>query len=850
MAIPEGRKAHAVALAVLLLIPLVFFWEMVVENREPAAPDTQAVQPLSAWSRGAKQATGETPLWCPMIFSGMPSYGSFIHTPSSSFDVTKWLRAPFHDRRGARYFVALIIGALSTYLLLLLRRKHPLSALGGALVFVMTPYFLGLIAAGHSTKLQTLYLAPLVLLAIDVFLRKRTLASVAFLAAAIAVQLWNSHPQISYYTLLLGGLYAILVLIWERPERWHGRRLLTGVLLGVLALLLAAGLVLEPYGAVLEYTPYSIRGEPGVFQEAQDAAGGAGWEYATAWSYPPEELLCFLFPSWFGLEGNTYWGGLPFTQSTHYFGMSVLLLGFFGLVFARGRRKWMLLALAGVVLVIGFGRHLPLLYWPMYKFLPMFSRFRVPSMIYALLPLFMALLSTEGLEGILRGGPWVQRRGAARSGDRKAAARAGAGRKAAARGGAARKTSARDVPRGWGERILRKWWLPTLVLLALLVIWMIVGASVTKAMHSAGGFVRADDLQRFGAQAGLVVAQRMDLLRDSVTLGLVLLALCALLIEGRRRGFLSGPLAAGLLVVVVVADLWIVDRKFYRPESRARTEAILQEDDIVRFLKEREKPFRVAPLTRTEFSTNRYAAFGIESVGGYQPAKLRIYDDLIRSGAISSLPVLAMLNARYIVTDQALPEDRFPLVARASGSQGLRVYENPAALPRAWFVAQARTTSDPRALLEQIASPEFDPSRTAWLQEDEAAGIPSAFSEGQVRSCESGAQLTRLDVSVAGPAPALLVMSEISYPPGWVARIDGEETAILRVNHVLRALLVPPGEHEICVEAVSRKLRGGILASRICAAIVLLLLLAGPVGRFVGRRRTQAAPAGAGREGG
>ena len=259
----EGKRGHGIAAAILVLVPLFFFWQMIVEGQEPLAPDTQAVKPLGKWALETEADLGEMPLWCDGIFSGMPSHGSFIYTPSSPLDLLRDLRLLFRDNRGIRYFLSLLVGAFSLYLLLILRRKAPICALGGALIYTMTPYFLGLIAAGHSTKLHALMLLPAVWLALELLLSKRSLFAAGLLAATVALQLWTNHPQIAYYTLFLGALYAIGVLIFDRAESWRGRGLWIGLVLGVLALALALGLIMDPYASVLEYTPHSIRGGTG-----------------------------------------------------------------------------------------------------------------------------------------------------------------------------------------------------------------------------------------------------------------------------------------------------------------------------------------------------------------------------------------------------------------------------------------------------------------------------------------------------------------------------------------------------------------------------------------------------------
>ncbi|MCK4305562.1 MAG: hypothetical protein KAY24_15095 [Candidatus Eisenbacteria sp.] len=887
-----GRRGHAIAIAVLFLVPLAFFWDMVVRGHEPIAPDTQAVRPLGVWARQAQEGLGEMPLWCPGVFSGMPSYGSFVYTPSGPLDLVRDLRLLCGGNRGLEYFVSLMIGALAIYALLVLRRKHPLCALSGSVIYTMTPYMLGLIAAGHSTKLHALYLAPVVFLAVELLLRKRALVATGFLAVALALQLWSNHPQITYYTMLLSALYVLGVLLWDRPESWRGRGLAVGLLLGFVGVALAAGLAMEPYAAVMEYTPYSIRGAPSALSQTPNAGAGVGWDYATAWSFPPGELISFLFPAWFGLEGGTYWGMLPFTQSTHYFGASVLLLAVLGLLLSSGRRRWIWLALSCVILLIGFGRHLPVLYRPMYELLPMFNRFRVPSMIYALLPLLAAFLAAEAMSAILADGIWSSARspkgkkaqdsrqpgkGGKGSGDeqgrrrsiaRDAAKRDGTkesardGTKASARIGTKESARARakesapgpkpDSPGpGW---IRRRWGGVTLAFLLLLILWLVAGSWVTDRMRCGGAFMSAressqigphitsvlqggsvDQLQRAGVPDELVrlMTRRMSFLHSTVALSLLFLTLMAVVIEGRRRGLLKGEAAAALIFLIIVADLWVIDRKFYNPVPRQQSEVILQEDEVVRFLKSQEGPFRIAPLTKEGFGSNRYAAFGIESVGGYQPAKLRIYDDLIQSGALTTLPVLSMLNVRFILTDQNMEASGLLLASAARSLSGKTVYihENPLVMPRAWFVRELRNWPDAKILLSQMRAPEFDPARTAYVYHEEMTELPDSLSSGEVLSFEVGTHHQQAQVRVTGPGPGLLVMSEIAYPPGWIATVNGEETPLLRVNHVLRAIKLPPGEHLIEVRAVSRARRAGVLASRFSALLVLLLIAAGCVGK-------------------
>jgi len=832
-----GKWAHAIAVAILLILPLVFFWDMIGGGEEPLAPDTQAWRPLGVWRDQAQATLGELPLWCPAIFSGMPAQGSFIVTPSAPLDLMRWLREALGNRMGVTFYLHLVVGSLALYLWLVRRGRSPLAAMGGTLIFTLTPYMLGLIAAGHNTKIRALYMAPLVFLALETLLSRRTLAAAVFLGLALAYQLWCNHPQITYYTVLLAGLYFIGVLLVERPAAWRGRGLAWGLAAGLLALVLAGTLVLEPYASVLEYSPHSIRGATSALSETADAAGGAGWDYATAWSYPLGELVCFVFPAWFGLEGQTYWGSLTFTQSTHYIGVLTLLLALLGAALAQGRRRWLLLALSAVILLIGFGRNLPVLYRPMYWLLPMFKSFRVPSMIYALLPLPAALLAARGLDAVLQEDAWGRAPAAGRKGER------------------------RGAPARPARGLLARWGIVTLILSGLLVLWLAGGSAIVEGLRRSGAFVRAEEVAGLSPQqieqlrgvpaaelraggAGIIV-DRMGMLRASVTTGLLLLTLGALAIEARRRRWLPASAAVACLCGLLVADLWMIDRKFYVLQPVSRSETLLQADELIRFLQQQSPPFRVAPMRRSgaiaahEFGSNRYAAFGLETVGGYQAAKLQIYDDLIRSGAIDRLPVLSMLNAAFLISDQELDAERFPLATRARvlGGQQLYVHHNPHGGRRAWFAGQVQVLPDGRAVLEKLQQPDFDPAAVALVEAGDAGGLPAGFSAGEVLDLALDPRWIEARVRVSGPQPGLLVLSEVFYAPGWQLMIDDRAEVVHRVNHVLRAAVVPAGEHRVRLEAVSKALEAGRWVSRLASLSALgLLALAWARGRVPGAR--------------
>ena len=460
----------------------------------------------------------------------------------------------------------------------------------------------------------------------------------------------------------------------------------------------------------------------------------------------------------------------------------------------------------------------------------MFNKFRVPAMIYSMLPLFIAILAAEGLQFIKDDPRWAK--------------------------GLKAKTGKKS-----GSTFFKQWQIITIALVAVTVLWLVAGNGIADSMRRGGDFVHSREASQLGQASvsalktqsldqlrsgGVVpwqvvdlVKGRMDLLWRTVFTGLLLLAIGAVVLELRRRGKLDGEIAVAILALLIVADLWEIDRKFYNPAPKNQTEAVLVMDPVARFLKSQPGDYRIAPLSRFDSSPNRYAAFGLESILGYQPAKLRLYDDLLQSGAMNSLAVLSMLNAKYLITDNDLTQAGLPLLkteqVNAGGGQTRSIYihQNPVAMPRAWFVSELKGMSTAQQLMEYLLGTEFEPSQQALMLESDRAELteagcqPSTLSSGEVTGYESDANRIALQAQVTEDTPGLLVFSEIFYEPGWKASIDGADAPIHRVNHALRAMVIPPGAHEIEMIAQSGAWQKGKLASSISALLVIVMMGSG-----------------------
>jgi hypothetical protein len=823
---------HGPALLAVVLLPLLFHVSFIIGDEEPAArnpleilqgdlgleddaprpaPDTEAVRPLLDAAKRTEKELGVLPQWCPAIFSGMPSYGSFIYAPAASHQLFNLVIRPVAEKRGLRYYAAMLLAGLTLYALGIQLGFSPLGAATGSLVFVLTPYMVGAIQAGHSTKLRALYHVPLLFLAVETVLRKPALRNGALLALSLALLGWTRHPQIAYYAVLLALFYAAGRLLWLRPAWCSGRGWARGAFLVAAAVALTGGMLLDPLASIREYIPYSVRGDPGVFAGAEDVSGGTPWDYATAWSFSPGELVSFLVPEWYGLEGITYWGKMPFTQSTHYFGVVALTLAFLGTMWNRGRGVWIWTGLALAVLVIGFGSHLPVLYRPFYLFLPFFNKFRVPSMIYALLPLLLAPLIGEALRHVEGGG-------------------------ILAPGHAKRKGKAKE---GAARRRPGAWILPAAAVCGfLLLLWLVGGASLTESLKSGPAWFQRHEDSRYGVQVlQLLENARAELLYAGVRRSLFLLTLFFGVLEIRRRGWLSGVWASLILAVLAVGDVWVVGKAFQNLEPRSQLEQSYEPDEALRFLEGQEGPFRFLPLD--DAGSNLHAALGLQSVMGYHPAKLRAYEDLIAARGLQSIHVLDMLQTRYLVADSGGEAAGYRLV-----HDGRRkVLERTLDLPRAWLVREVRLHADARSALESVAGAGFRPFETA--EAVTVSGLTAGpRSTGSVRLRDWNAHTVDLEAAVEGDGEGLLVVSEMCYPPGWRARVDGREAPIHRVNHVLMAVDVPPGRHDVVFTVESGIRKTSVAVSR-GATVLTVLLFAIPLaaGRLAPWRRSGTPPA-------
>ncbi len=787
------------AAAVIALLLVVFFNPIFFANKTFTPPDQIASIAHRPYLEESFHSSGSIleryPLWTPYIFSGMPSYGSLIAAPYTNPMSILLTPIPGVFKVVAYYF---LLGLFTWFFL----RRHKLgwiASLVGAAAFIFCAHVATLIMFGHNSKIATLVFLPLVLLATDELWIKPSLRWTAILALAAGTMLVTSHLQVSYYTLLAAGLYMVVATI----HSLRGRMSFGGVsrrwavwIVGLLVGLAASAILFLP---VREYAAHSIRGGTG---------GGLPYDYATNWSFNPLEITTFFVPSFLGFGGSTYWGWMPFTDFPHYMGIVTLFLAVLTLLlWPKERLHLYLLVLAVFALIVAFGRHLPVLYNLFFDYMPYFNKFRVPSMILFLLQFAVAVLAAVGLERLSR--------------------------------------TTTDEER---QRRLRLFWPLAAVFGAIVLI---------LGMIAGGGALRDTIVRRIGermagmgmdpGQIGRFAAARAeDVINNAVVdVALVILFLGAglALIWGRLTRRVPAWLLLGGVFVLVVADLWRVDAKPADYKSRTRDPHALEPTPAVEYLLQQPEPFRILPLTGQGLNNNTFAYYKIQSILGYHPAKIKIYQDLIddrgpvgiqKTLSQGNFNVVNMLNMKYIVADQ---EFRAPELTTVFRSPQV-VMENTTALPRMWFVDRARVIADPEAHLAALADRNWDPRAEALLFEPVPPFRPSPEGTARVTSYEP----REIHADVQTPVASLLMVSEVFYEPGWNAVLDGDPVPIHRADYVLRAIEIPAGSHELVMRFDPPAFRRGVYLSLGAYSLILIGLAASI---FTGRKRkgSGAAPA-------
>ena len=763
--------------------------------------------------------TAETPAnWTNSMFGGMPGYQITMKNPGNAVTDVVWAVDRFFRGLTTLFFdsvLALLLGYfLGFFLMLRAFGVEKWLSIVGSIAISMSSYFFLIIPAGHETKALTLGMMAPVIGGFFLIFRKN------YGWGAALVMLYSSigmmkHPQMSYYLFMMMGLFCIAELYLHIKEK---RLKDLGIAVAVFALALAVGVGTgySTLKANSEYMKETMRGgHSDLVAEGEQASKGLDIEYATAWSYGIDETLTLLIPNYMGGSSNynvgrnsqmydtlvsagvnrsyaselvsalpTYWGEQPFTAGPVYVGAIVCLLFLLGCLIVKGPYKWALLAATVFSILLSWGHNFMGFTEFFYKYFPFYNKFRTVSSILVVAQVAMPLLGFLALKTISD---------ARRSGQ-------------------------------WEE--LRRGYLRSLAIASgmtggLCLVLALLGGSLCSFSSSYDAHTLGGMPQWF---MDALYDERAALLRRDAWRSFAFIALGAAVLALHLSDKLKyGPFVA-VLGVLVLADLWPVDKRFFGDDnwvSRKQNDSYFQMQPYEKKILEDEGYFRVMNLTTNTFNESR-TSYYLHSVGGYHAAKLRRYQDLIDEHlSKGNMEVINMLNTRYFIQEQdGVPQ---PVL-------------NPGAYGNAWFVDEVKLVDSAREESDALRSLDLRRCAVADSRFEEFVKTPQGRPDGSIELLSYAPD--RLVYHSSSSCDATAVFSEIYYPYGWKSYIDGEPCGHFRSDYVLRAMSVPAGEHEIVFEFRPDSIYKGYKVNALFKALMYVfigLLLAGFVSRAIGK---------------
>ena len=787
----------AIVVALFAVISFAYFLVPVSQGKILFRHDSQAGVGMGQELTEYEQRTGEVTRWTNSLFSGMPTYQ--ISPAYSSTDGLSAVMAAYH------LWLPDYVWFLFAYLLgfyILLRAfnfRQSLAALG-SILWAFSSYFLIIIAAGHLWKVMALAYLPPMIAGVVLAYRGKYLWGFIVTAVFTAFEVKANHVQMTYYYLFIVLFMVVAYLVQAiREKRLQHFLKASGVL--VAAALIGVAINISNLYHTWEYQKESMRGKSELTKanSANQTSSGLDRDYITQWSYGIDETLTLLVPDAKGgasapLSQNAtamakanpevqnmlpqlyeavpqYFGTQPGTSGPVYVGAFVLFLFVLGLFIVKTPLKWALLAATILSILLSWGHNFMGFTNFFLDYVPMYAKFRTVASILVIAEFTIPLLAALALKRIV------------------------------------------DEP-----TVLTKNMKFVYASLALTAGVALVMALMPSMM---GPFVSDQERQMLSGIQGMTPDVQNMMLSSIATMRaamvsadawrsiIVIIIGVAMLLLFKAQKIKPLYLIVGISALCLI-DLWQVDKRYlndemFVPKSERDTPQQATATDM-EILKDKALSYRVLNFASGAFNENNTSYFH-KSIGGYHPAKLRRYQEMIdkyiapemqaamqaigsKGGVMSEVdgrklfPVLNMLNAKYFIV---------PLQGNATTS-----IQNPYAQGNGWFVDKLTYVADANAEYAEVGK--IDVSHEAVADKKfEAVLGQTAANDSTASVVLTKYEPNNMTYTVNSAKGGVVVFSEVYYP-GWSATIDGQPAELGRVNYILRALNVKAGKHEVVLD--------------------------------------------------
>ena len=780
---------------------------------------------------------GERTRWTNTLFCGMPTYQmspSYDSTDMLSFmERIYQLGLPGLSAYAAYVFMML----LGFYIMLRAFDFRVWMAALGAVLWAFSSYYFIIIQAGHIWKLLTLSFIPPTIGGMVLCYRGRYLLGIVVTGFFTAMQVHSNHVQMSYYFLFVIGLMSLAFLIDAIRKKMFAKWL-RATLCFAIGGILGVCINLSNLYHTWKYSKESMRGKSELTQKTKDPAdqtsSGLERSYITMWSYGIGETWTLLVPNAKGgasqlLADNKtamkhakndfapiyraftqYWGEQPGTSGPVYVGAFVLMLFWLSFFVVKGPMKWCLLAATALSIMLSWGKNFMGLTDFFLDYVPMYDKFRTVASILVITEFTIPLLALMALKEIVQNP---------------------------------------DCLRGKEDHLPRIHYITISFALTggmALLFWLMpdvfFGNYISTSDHMymqqyvSAGYIPQEVASQI--MANMSEMRRAMFTADALRSFVVVAIGTALLLAYHFGKLKITPVVAGIIVLCLV-DMWGVNKRylndgmFSRPKTNEQAFPQTEADRII--CQDADTYYRVLNLSVSTFNDNT-TSFYHKSIGGYHPAKLRRYQELIEEhlqgemramnqavvetaghleacNGDSLFHVLNMLNTKYVI---------LPL-----NDNGKLPVQNPWAQGNGWLVEQTMYVPDADAEIAALHDADLrkvavvDKQFESILGNEALQNDTAATSTVELTSYEAN----RLSYKVKSQKGGVVVFSEIYYP-GWTCTIDGQATEIARANYVLRAIKVPAGEHEVVMTFDPQTVHVTEVIAYSALALLALILIA------------------------
>lgn len=820
-----------IAILAFVLFSFAYFFPADIENRILFQHDTAAGAGAGQEVKEYYEQTGERSRWTNSLFGGMPMYQI-----APSYDSTKslqWVQKAY--QLFLPDYVCLTFMLMLGFYILLRVFGIPvwLAGLGG-IMWAFSSYFFILISAGHIWKFITLAYVPPTIAGIVLAYRGKLLWGGILTALFVALQITSNHVQMSYYF-----FFVILFFVGAYFEKaWRTKTLpqffKASAVLIVAALVGIAANVSNLYHTYA-YSKETMRGKSELVQTgdaAKQTSSGLDRDYITQWSYGIDETLTLLVPNFKGgasaalsqsetamskanpmyssLYGSLtqYFGTQPMTSGPVYVGAFVLFLFVLGCFIVKGPLKWALIGATFFSIVLSWGKNFMPLTDFFIDYVPLYNKFRAVSSILVIAEFTIPLLAIFALKRLLEE-PEILK----------------------------------QEKKPLGISLL----LTAGIALLLAVAPGSIGSGYVPAQEAQmlqnavnQQMIPANELSDILANLGEMRAELVssDALRSFIIIGIG----CSLLwlyASGKLRSSLT---IAGI-TILCLADMWGVNKRYlndaqFVPHS-IRTETFTKTNTDELILQDTSLDYRVLNFATSTFDDNN-TSYWHKSVGGYHPAKLRRYQEMIEhhispemqaaykaiataGGEMDSVDankfrILNMLNTKYFIFPAGQQRQTVPIL-------------NPHAYGNAWFVNKVQYVNNANEEIDALDS--IIPTETAVVDarfKDVLKGTTESYKDSLSSIRLTSYAPNRLTYETNNAQDGIAVFSEIYYPDGWHVTIDGQPAELARADYILRTMYVPAGQHTIEMRFdptslhVTEGIAYGALALLVIGIIVAVLI--------------------------